>query len=262
MREQEIHKDESKFIRYTADMRPVERASFDFLDQDALRKYIEKLKDNDPNLAHLEDERIYELMKITLDGKLTLSSVLLFSRFPQAYFPQLAITAIAVPGTEIGAFGKYEERFIDNKRIEGTIVEMLDDAIRFVRRNMRTKTIIDPKTVKREDRTDYPLIAIREALINALVHRDYSIDTEGTPIQIAMYEDRMEIINPSRPYWEPRKEQQTIRNPVLASALEVLGTLENNQTGIPAIKKAMKEQHLREPEFMDENGTFSVTFYR
>lgn len=82
---------------------------------------------------------------------------------------------------------------LDNQRIEGSIPEMLEEAISFVKRNMKNKTIINPKTGIREDRTDYPITAIREAVINALVHRDYSIHTEGMPIQIIMYEDRMEV---------------------------------------------------------------------
>lgn len=101
-----------------------------------------------------------------------------FSPYPQAYFPQLCITAIVVPGKEMGEIGNQGERFLDNQRIEGTISEMLESAIQFVNRNMRTKTIINPQTGKREDRTDYPITAIREAILNALVHRDYSIHTE------------------------------------------------------------------------------------
>lgn len=61
---------------------------------------------------------------------------------------------------------------------------MLETAIAFVRKNMRTKTIIDNGTGKRQDRTDYPVAAVREAVLNALVHRDYSIHTEGMPIQL------------------------------------------------------------------------------
>jgi ATP-dependent DNA helicase RecG len=71
-------------------------------------------------------------------------TVLLFSPYPQAYFPQLCITAVVVPGTELGVEGTAGERFLDNQRIEGSIPEMLDAAIAFVRRNMRTKTIVNP----------------------------------------------------------------------------------------------------------------------
>ncbi len=71
---------------------------------------------------------------------------------------------------------------------------MLDEALLFVKRNMRTKTIISPTTGRRTDRTDYPITAVREAIINALVHRDYSIHTEGMPIQLIMFEDRLKYI--------------------------------------------------------------------
>ena len=99
------------------------------------------------------------------------------------------------------------ERFLDNQRIEGNIAEMLDGAIQFVNRNMRVKTIVDPETGKRKDRTDYPITAIREAVLNALVHRDYSIHTEGMPIQLIMFENRMEIRNLGGIYGRIRIDQ-------------------------------------------------------
>ena len=85
------------------------------------------------------------------------------------------------------------ERFSDNQRIEGTIPECWMRHYYLCKRNMRTKTIISPTTGRRTDRTDYPITAVREAIINALVHRDYSIHTEGMPIQRYNVEDRIEI---------------------------------------------------------------------
>jgi ATP-dependent DNA helicase RecG len=173
---------------------------------------------------------------------------------------------VVVPGTELGTEGLSGERFLDNQRIEGTIPEMLDAAISFIRRNMRTKTIINPKTGKREDRTDYPITAIREAILNALVHRDYSIHTEGMPIQIIIFDDRLEIHNPGGIYGRIKvdqlgKVQPDTRNPVLATALEVLGVTENRYSGIPTIKKEMEKFDLPEPVFEDFRGQFSVLFY-
>ena len=76
------------------------------------------------------------------------------------------------------------------------------------------------------------MTAIREAIVNALVHRDYSMHTEGMPIRLILFEDRMEIRNPGGIYGRIRadklgKVQPDTRNPVLASALEVLGMTEN-----------------------------------
>ena len=265
MTEYEIYSYDAFRKKYQDDIRTVQRATLSALNQSALNRYIDRLKQGKPNLAGLEDREIYELMSITRDGEVTLSAAFLFSPYPQAYFPQLCITAIAVPGKEIGDLGDSGERFIDNKRIEGSLPEMLDGAIQFVRNNMRTKTIINPETGRREDKTDYPITAVREAIVNALIHRDYSIQTEGMPIQLIMYEDRMEIRNPGGIYGRTGanqlgKVQPDTRNPVLAGALEVLGITENRYSGIPTIRKVMKEYGLPQPVFSDERGSFNVRF--
>lgn len=267
MTEYEIYSFEAFKKKYQDDIREVPRATLASLNQELLQKYIDMLKNGKPNLSTLEDDIICELMSVKRNDMVTLSAAMLFSPYPQAYFPQLCITAIVVPGKELGELGESGERFLDNLRIEGNIPDMLNTAIKFVRKNMRTKTIIHPESGLREDRTDYPTIAIREAVINALVHRDYSIHTEGMPIQIMMYEDRIEIRNPGGIYGRIRvdqlgKVQPDTRNPVLASSLEVLGVTENRYSGIPTIKKEMKKFNLREPEFSDERGNFVVKFYK
>lgn len=265
MTEYEIYSFEAFRKKYQDDVREIPRAVFQSLNQEALNKYIADLKKGKPNLRSLPDKEIYELMGITRNGNLTLSTVLLFGLYPQAYFPQLCITAVSVPGTEIGELGERGERFSDNQRIEGTIPEMLEGALKFAKKNMRTMTIINPQTGRREDQQDYPIIALREAVLNALVHRDYSIHTEGMPVQILIFSERMEIRSPGGLYGRIRidqlgKIQPDTRNPVLASALEILGLTENRYSGIPVIRKAMQQSGLPEPEFLDERGSFIVRF--
>ena len=266
MTEYEVYSYEAFRRKYQDDIRPVHRATLRSLDQQKLGEYIDKLKAGKPHLAAIDEETVYELMSIKRNDEITLMAVMLFSPYPQAYFPQLCITAVVVPGTELGVEGSAGERFLDNQRIEGSIPEMLDAAIAFVRRNMRTKTIVNPETGKREDRTDYPITAVREAVLNSLVHRDYSIHTEGMPIQIVMFDDRIEIRNPGGIYGRIKvdqlgKVQPDTRNPVLATALEVLGVTENRYSGIPTIRKELKKNGLPEPIFEDRRGQFSVTFF-
>lgn len=266
MTEYEIYSYEAFRKKYQDDVRTVPRASFKSLDKVLLDEYVQRLKNEKPNLSNLDDEDIYELMSITHNNEITLSSVLLFCKYPQAYFPQLCITAISLPSDEIGETGPFGERFLDNQRIEGNISQMLEQAILFIKRNIRTKTIINPTTGAREDRTDYPIAAIREAILNTLVHRDYSIHTEGMPIQIIIYPNRIEIINPGGIYGRLKidqlgKVQPDTRNPVLATALEVLDVTENRYSGIPTIRKAMSSYGLKEPVFMDRRGNFSVVLY-
>ena len=267
MTEYEVYSYEAYRKKYQDDIRVIERVSFASLNQELLARYIELLKKGKPRLAEIADNEIYELMSIKRDHAITLSAVMNFSPYPQAYFPQLCIIATVVPGTEMGTIGTQGERFLDNQRIEGNISEMLDGAMQFVSRNMRTKTIINPRTGKREDRTDYPITAIREAILNALVHRDYSIHTQGMPIQLIMYEDRIEIRNPGGIYGRIKidqlgKVQPDTRNPVIASELEVLKVTENRYSGIPTIRRTMQEYNLPQPEFMDERGSFIVKLYK
>ncbi len=267
MTEYEVYSYEAYRRKYQDDIRVIERASAASLDQTLLADYLVQLKKGKPKLAFISEEEIYELMSIKRDNKATLSAVMNFCLYPQAYFPQMCIVATVVPGKETGVVGEQGERFLDNQRIEGNIQEMLEGAIQFVSRNMRTKTIISPITGRREDRTDYPVTAIREAILNALVHRDYSIHTEGMPIQLIMFEDRVEIRNPGGLYGRIRidqlgKVQPDTRNPVIAAELEVLKVTENRYSGIPTIRRTMKEYELPEPEFAEERGTFVVRLFK
>ena len=266
MTEYEVYSYEAFRKKYQDDIREVPRATMAALDQESLNQYITLLKQGKPHLSSMKDEMIYELVSIKRNNEITLSATLLFSPYPQAYFPQLCITAIVVPGTELGETGLAGERFLDNQRIEGNIQDMLSGALQFVKWNMRTKTIINEKTGQREDRTDYPVTAIREAVINALVHRDYSIHTEGMPIQLIMFQDRLEIRNPGGIYGRMRvdqlgKVQPDTRNPALASALEVMHITENRYSGIPTIRMEMDRYQLEQPEFVDERGSFIVRLY-
>lgn len=267
MNEYEVYSYEAFRKKYRDDIKTVESADENALDVNAVTGYVLKLKADKPNLARLDDSQVLSLMNILKNGKPTIASLLLFGLYPQAFFPQLSIVAMSVPGTEVGDVSDDGARFVDNKRIEGTIPEMLDSALLFVRNNMRTRVIIDSETGKRTDKTDYPMNAVREAVLNALVHRDYSIHTEGMPIQIIMFSDRMEIRSPGGLYGRLTvdtlgKIQADTRNPVLATALEVLGVTENRYSGIPTIIREMKEMGLPEPEFVDRSGEFKVIFYK
>lgn len=265
MTEYEIYSYEAFRKKHQDDIRPVERATMRSLDAAAVGDYLLKLKLDRPHLAQLDDQQIMELMGLTRDGIPTVAALMLFGAYPQAYFPQLCVTAISVPGTQVGELGAEGERFLDNRRIEGNLTQMLDEAIAFVRKNTRFKTIVDEQSGKRMDKSDYPMTAVREAILNALVHRDYSIHTEGMPIQMILFEDRFEIINPGGLYGRLRldqlgKVQPDTRNPVLAVAMEILKQTENRYSGIPTIYRELAAANMPEPEFSDRHGSFTVRF--
>lgn len=250
------------------ELRIAPRAFLEDIKTPEFSKYIQELKIKKPNLSNLPEDKICRLQGFVDNEHTapTLAGVLLFSDYPQAFFPQLCITAVALPGNEMKITGDVGERFIDNKRIDGTIPQMLEEALAFVRRNMREKTIIDPVTGRRADKPEYPIVAVREIILNALLHRDYSIHTDFAPITIRMFRDRLEVENPGGLYGRMTldllgKISADTRNPFLANALELLGETENRYSGIPTILSAMEKANLPAPKFENEHGIFRVTLF-
>lgn len=263
MTEYEIYSYEAFRQRKRDDIRTVEEANMRLFDQDRLAMYLMEVKRERKNLAkNMSDEEILEVMGVTVESKPTLAGLMTFSKYPQTYFPQLCITAVSLPGTEHGTVGEDGARFIDNKRITGAIPDMLEEAVEFVIKNSRTKTIIDERG-RRADKPEYPIIAVREAIVNALVHRDYSIHTENVPIRIEMFRDRMEITNSGGLYGKITidalgKVHPETRNATLANMLELLHVTENRYSGIPTMRNEFLKAKLPAPVFSVTHGEFKV----
>lgn len=247
------------------DIREASGARRSFFDEEKLQDFLQAVKRDRKHLAlHVSDEDILELMGVTVNGTPTLAGELCFSKYPQGVFPQLCITAVALPGKEMGEPGQGGERFLDNQRITGTIEEMVAEAVDFVNRNSRHSTIIDDHG-KRIDRDEYPLKAVREAVLNALVHRDYSIHSESVPVRIEIYRDRLEIISSGGLYGKLTidslgKVHPDTRNTALANILELLHITENRYSGIPTIYYELTKAKMAPPQFAVRRGEFVVTF--
>lgn len=266
MSDYEIYAFESFRKHQHDDERPVERADLSMLNADRLQTYLLQMRIDRPGFTQLSAEQAYEMLAITRDSVPTLAAVLNFGIYPQGYFPQLAVTATVIPGKEIGEVSADGARFLDNKRIEGTLPDMLEQTLSFCRRNMKVKTVIDPETAKRRDQAEYPIEAIREAVLNALIHRDYSIYTEGTPIQINFFADRLEIHSPGGLYGRMTVEdlgfaRPDLRNPALATMAEFLLKTENRYSGIPTIRREMAAAGLPAPVFQNRRNEFVVILY-
>ena len=131
---------------------------------------------------------------------------------------------------------------------------------------MKVKTIITEDGLRR-DKTEYPVKAVREIILNALIHRDYSIHTERSPVRLVMYEDRLELENPGGLYGrltidDLGKTAADTRNPYLAGALEIMIDTENRFSGIPTIRSELKKSDMPAPVFIDRRGVFKVIFYK
>ena len=195
MTEFEIYSYEAYHRHIKNDRRIIEEADTSLWDNARMGEYINSIKVDRPNLcAAVSDESIPEKMGIVKAGHPSLAGLMVFSTYPQAYFPQLCITAVVIPGIIKGDADIDGTRFINSRKITGSIPEMLDEAERFVVQNTKTAVVID-ENGQRNDRTEYPMRAVREAILNALIHRDYSPYSETSPIRLEIYADRMEIVS-------------------------------------------------------------------
>ncbi|WP_190973775.1 ATP-binding protein [Bifidobacterium reuteri] len=235
----------------------------DMLDKTKVAQFIIDAAKERPLLARRSDDEILTLTGVMQHGKPTLAGMLTLGDYPQRIYPNSCITAIAVNGTDIQPDGN-GQRFTDNKRYEGTISEMLEGATGFVARNSRTKVVI--RNGKRTDIPEYPETAVREILTNALMHRDYGPYSNGTPIRLVLFSDRLECWNPGGVYGgqsinDLGYANMPTRNPTLVSLLEIEKIAENRHSGIPVIREEAADCGVRQPEFIDSKGSFMVRFF-
>lgn len=201
---------------------------------------------------------------VSLAGLLTLGS------YPQEMFPQLMVTFVHYPtaaGTQLAA----GERFLDNVTLEGPIPVMARDTLAAIHRNMSRRALV--VGAGREDVWDYPETALREAVVNALVHRDLSGSAHGTQIQVEMYPDRLVIKNPGGLFGPVTLENlgeegvSSARNATLIKLLEDVPlpgetrtVCENRGSGIRSMLGSLRVAGMSPPQFEDRISSFRVTF--
>lgn len=165
--------------------------------------------------------------------------------------------------TQCGVFkGKTKEIFVDRREYIGPIWEQIEEAYQFVLRNIHLGASI--VGIYRQDEYEIPPDAIRELIINAAVHRSY---LDHGNIQIAIYDDRLEITSPGKipmgQTLERMKEGYSqIRNEALAYAFSYMNLIEHWGSGIPRIIGKVKAKGLQEPEFIGGEVDLRINIYR
>ncbi len=151
--------------------------------------------------------------------------------------------------------------FMDSQEIKGPIYKMLDAVESFFFRNTRLANKI--VEFKRVDIPEYPFEAVREAVINAIAHRDYN--RRGSPIMVSIFDDRVEVSNPGGllPGLDIKKLEghHATRNKIICDIFHETMDMERFGTGIGKMKRLMKEHGLSAPEFLEEGDFFAVRFY-
>lgn len=256
------------------DIEPVEQASVEDLNPETLRAVVRRARDLFPRVfGRLADETILiQLGVLTRLGERvcpTLSGLLAAGVFPQQYFPGLQIDFAVYPGTTKAGDPETGKRYLDAKELVGSIPDMLTDAVALVQQKMSTGAVV--RGALRKDVTDYPLVAVREAIANALQHRDYSPEGRGTRVQVNMYSDRLEITNPGGLYGATTVESlgkegiSSTRNEFLSRLLTYTPydggfVVENKGTGFMTIELALAQALMPPPKVQNSITFFSLSF--
>lgn len=204
------------------------------------------------------------------EDRLSLAGLLSIGQYPQEHFPQLMLTFVHY-AREDGSEAGDGVRFIDNVTIEGSIPRMVSDAMIAVQRNMSRRAVISG--AGRSDVWEYPRTALREAIVNSLVHRDYSPAAGGTQVQIEMYPNRLVVRNPGGLYGPVSVTDLgeegicSSRNATLLKLLEDVAipgerrtVCENRGSGIRAMIASLRAARMSAPTFEDRVSSFRVTF--
>lgn len=154
------------------------------------------------------------------------------------------------------------ETILDQIDIETYLPLAIEEALHFIKKNTSMKAEIG--RLERRDVPQYPSIAIREAIVNAIIHADYGI--KGIQITIAIFDDRIEITNPGALPFGLTLENallgaSRVRNRVIAKVFRALKWIEQWGSGLRRIKKACIRMGLKEPKFEELNNQFRVTLY-
>lgn len=264
------------------DVEAVEGATIADLDQDLIQGLLKRERANSPYVfGKLSDEdALVSMGVLTCREKKalcpTLAGIMALGVHPQQFFPRLNVSFAVIPGTSKSDLSPVGDRFLDSRTIIGSIPVMIAETLASVRRNMRVTSRIEGAF--RIDTSDYPEVAVREALANALMHRDYSPEGQGTQVQVNMYDDRLEISNPGGLYGAVTVDRlgefdvSASRNQTLARILESTPypvsyaengyVVENKGTGYFQIKRSLEEASMEPPQPLDLISMFYLTMWK
>ena len=181
------------------------------------------------------------------------AGVLFFAKNVRHFFNQAYVTCLLAKGTD-------KVHILDRKDFAGGIVADIEDSLRFIERNTRTAYRIEG--LRREDVPEYPMKALREAITNAVMHRDWFM--EGANVFVEIYTDRIEISSPGGlpkgMKFSDLGRKSIRRNALLADLLHRITFIEKAGTGIKRMREEARAQHCPAPTF-EENGFFTAIFY-
>lgn len=231
------------------------RAKFSDIDKEAVRIFLESAAraKRFPVNKNVSIKELFSKLKLTEKGKLKRAALVLFAKDPGGFFATMYI--------QIGRFRKSKVNLLFQEVVEGNLIKSLEETLNVLDR----KFLISPVSfegIHRIEKWQYPLPALREIILNILVHRNYM----GAHTQIAIYDDNISFWNEGGlpAGWTIKdilkKHDSMPRNPIIANVCFLGGYIDAWGRGIEKIVTACKKENFPAPEFDDSRG-FRVTLY-
>ncbi len=237
------------------DKLPARDARVEDLDPDKVRKFIARANETGRRKIPGDEKplQVLDKMELLKDGKPTWAAFLLFRGEEKRFHTQSAF--------HCGRF-KEETVVIDDRMIEETLIEQIDEAMDFIRKNINVKFVMTGKP-QRDQVWDYPLDALREALINAVCHRDYTMPSNA---EVRIYDDELTIWNPGglplgltiEDLYKPHRS--ILRNKGIGAVFYEMGLIEQWGSGIEKMRGLCEKAELPAPMFEELQNGFQVTF--
>lgn len=250
--------------RDDTDAMPVPGASRSDLSDDLIAGYRQILADRKPDseLLRLDDDELLAAIHAVArsEGELvpTLAGLLFFAPDPQRWLPGTFISFMQFAGTEVAPANQSAPVYVDNIRIAAPVPQMIEEARRAILARIRKRALLEGFT--RREIPEYPDWAYREAVVNAIAHRDYAIS--GSHVQIRLFADRLEVQSPGGLFGTVSESsieyEQSTRNHAVVRLLEDHGLVEQRGIGIDRMVKEMLASGLERPAFRDSLTSFLV----
>ena len=247
------------------DNAPVEGSSVTDLDTNLVTSFLSDARASSRRLADRPDAEVLRLKGVLAGERLTVAGLYGLGAYPQQYAPSLALTAAAAPSQP-------GQRVTDLAHLDGPMPDLLEQTVEWVRRNTRTAVVFD-STGHGTDQPEIPLVAVRELVANALIHRDLSPRTQSRRVEVRLRDDRLVITNPGG-LWGISRDRlgeagaKSAVNEYLYDIGRLVRTpaghrvIEGEGGGIREAREALAAAGLPEPLFVDTGVSFTAIIYR
>jgi len=235
----------------------VDNANITDIDPDSIQKLITDSNEKGrlPETDDLSDLEIMQKLRVAQDDQIKRSGIMLFAKDPNQFVPNCKVM--------IGRFGEDSEDLKFQEVVEGNLIYTLQEVQTQLSYKFLTRPV-DFAGMMRQEKDEYPVAALREMLLNALVHKKYG----GAAIQLRVFDDRLSIWNegalPSGLTIESLKTEHNSKpsNPLIADVCFKAGYIDTWGRGTLKIYKACKEAGLPDPSIIEKDGGIEVTLYK